>query len=310
MTAARAADALAEPGVTVSPPNDPAAALVWVDGRRVDVSRPVVSALDRGFTLADGLFETMRVYRGTVFRLERHLERFAAGAAVLDIAIPDRVRDTIAAAAVAVREIGWRDAVLRLTLTRGIGPRGLAPHAGSMSTTVLTAHALAPLAPLAARTLRVLTAAARRNEFAATAGLKTLAYVESVVALAHARAAGADDAIFLDTAGHLSEASASNLFIVTGSTLRTPPRDCGVLPGITRAAVLEVAGAIGLTAREEVLLPADLAGAGEAFLTSSIRELAPIESVDGRSLPNGAPGPVTRRVAGAFVELVDRECPA
>jgi branched-chain amino acid aminotransferase len=289
-------------------PNDAARPLIWIDGRLVDASDAGISPLDRGFTLADGLFETMRAYHGTVFRLDAHLRRLAAGAAILGIPVPADVPHMVAAAAGAVRDLGWADAALRLTMTRGVGPRGLAPPVGVDPTAVLTASALPPREPLPARSVRVCTATARRNEFAATAGVKTLAYVESVVALAHAHTAGDDDAIFLDTAGHVCEATSSNVFVVAGATLRTPPRECGVLPGITRAVVLELAGAMGLAAREDVIAPHDLAGADEAFLTSSIRELAPIAGVDGAQLPNGAPGPVTRRIAQAFAELVEREC--
>ncbi|HWC45486.1 MAG TPA: aminotransferase class IV, partial [Casimicrobiaceae bacterium] len=141
-----------------------------------------------------------------------------------------------------------------------------------------------------------------------TAGVKTLSYADNIVALSQARAAGADDALFLDTAGHLTEATASNIFLVSGSMLRTPPRSCGILPGVIRATVLELAAALHLTAREEVLEPRDLADAEEAFLTSAIRGIAPITSANDRSLPNGAPGPVTARLAAALDDLVAREC--
>lgn len=311
MTAARTERPRAEdahPGPRL--PNGDTAPLLWVDGRRADPSRPAVSALDRGFTLADGLFETMRAYRGTVFRVDRHLERLAAGAAVLGIPVPAHLADTIAAAADTLRRLDWSDAALRLTMSRGVGPRGLAAVAGAEPVTVLAVHALPPREPLAARAVRVRTVAGRHNEFAPTAGLKTLAYTNAVVALAQARAAGADDALFLDTTGHLAEATASNLFIVSGSMIRTPPRECGVLAGITRAAVLELAAAMGLDAREEVLHPHDLDRADEAFLTSSIRELSPIARADDRTMPNGTPGPVTARVADAFAALVARECNA
>ena len=308
MTAAHAPRSAGVPRASLLP-NDDVGPLLWVDGRPADAARPAVSALDRGFTLADGLFETMRAYDGTVFRLERHLERLAAGAAVLGIAVPDHVADTIAAAAKALRRRGWSDAALRLTLSRGVGQRGLAPAAAD-PVTVLTVHALPPGESLAARAVRVRTAAGRRNEFAPTAGVKTLAYTDAVVALAQARAAGADDALFLDTAGHLSEATASNLFLVNGSTLRTPALACGVLPGITRGVVLELAQSIGLDTHEEILLPRDLAAADEAFLTSSIREIAPIARADGRAMPNGAPGPVTARVADALGAVIARECRA
>jgi branched-chain amino acid aminotransferase len=308
MTAAHVARATDPPHPSPMP-NDCVGPLLWVDGRRSDASRPAVSAFDRGFTLADGLFETMRAYHGTVFRVERHLERLAAGAAVLGITVPDHIAGTVAAAADTLRGLRWPDAALRLTLSRGVGTRGLAPGAAE-PVTVLTAHALPPREPLAARVVRVRTAVGRRNEFAPTAGIKTLAYTDAVVAVARARAAGADDALFLDTAGHLSEATASNLFLVKGPLLRTPPLACGVLPGITRAAILELAPTIGLDPREEVLLPHDLASADEAFLTGSVRELSAIASADDRPMPNGAPGPVTARVDDAFAALVARECRA
>ncbi|MGH7649279.1 MAG: aminotransferase class IV, partial [Gemmatimonadaceae bacterium] len=243
-------------------PNDTAAPLIWVDGRRADASSAGLSPLDRGFTLADGLFETMRLYQGAPFRLDAHLRRLAEGAAVLGIAIPADVPDTIAAALAVVRDLRWADAAVRLTVSRGIAARGLAPPPRAEPTVVVTINQIPPREPLAARSVAVCITPARRNEFAATAGVKTLAYVESVVALAHARAAGHDDAIFLDTAGHVSEATTSNVFIVDGSTLRTPPRACGVLAGITRAAVLELAPTLGLQVREEVLTPRDLSDAG------------------------------------------------
>lgn len=309
MTAARTAPGRAhEPGAPQPTPNGSPAPLLWVDGRRADPSRAAISAFDRGFTLGDGVFETMRITHGALFRLDRHLARLAAGAAIMGLAVPDDVPDTIAAAANTAFDLGWADAALRLTLSRGAGPRGLAPPVGAEPVAVLTLHAIPPAEPIAARAVRLRVAAGRRNEFAPTAGVKTLSYADNIVALRQARAAGADDALFLDTAGHLTEATASNIFLVSGSMLRTPPRSCGILPGVIRATVLELAAALHLTAREEVLEPRDLADAEEAFLTSAIRGIAPITSANDRSLPNGAPGPVTARLAAALDDLVAREC--
>ena len=289
------------------PPSYASDPLVWIDGQRAEPRGAHVSALDRGFTLGDGLFETMRVYHGKLFRLEHHLARLAHSATVLGISLGPRVRLMLEDAICAARAAGLHEAALRLTVSRGVGPRGLAPPPDPTPTVVIAVYALPPRA--AAPPLAVCTARAPRNEHALTAGMKTLGYVESVLALAAARAAGADDALFLDTAGHLCEATASNLFLVGDDVLLTPPPSCGVLPGITRAAVLELAATIGLQAREQPVLPDDLRHAGEAFLTSSLRENAPIATVDGRPMPNGAPGPVTRRVIDAFAALVRRECP-
>jgi branched-chain amino acid aminotransferase len=284
--------------------------LLWVNGSRADpASATHLSALDRGFTLADGLFETMRAYHGSLFRLDQHLDRLDHGARVLGIPLPLDLRTLIGHAMRDARDAGVYDAAVRLTVSRGVSPPGLAPPPNAQPTVVLAVHAL-PVrnAALDQHALHVCTARARRNEHALTAGVKTLDYVESVLAFAEARAAGADDALFLDTAGHLSEATASNVFTVVGETLLTPPAGCGVLPGITRAAVLEIAAALGIPAREQAIVPDQLRDAGEAFLTSSLREIAPIASIDHRSMPNRAPGTVTRRVADAFAALVQREC--
>jgi branched-chain amino acid aminotransferase len=140
-----------------------------------------------------------------------------------------------------------------------------------------------------------------------TAGLKTLAYTDSVLALAEARRAGADEAIFLDTEGHCSEATASNLFAVVGDTLVTPPVSCGALPGITRAAVIELARGLEIEVAERPLSPDELRAAREAFLTSSLREIAPLVRVGDGPIGLGVPGSTTRELTRAYAALVRRE---
>jgi branched-chain amino acid aminotransferase len=153
-------------------------------------------------------------------------------------------------------------------------------------------------------------ASGRRNERAMTAGLKTLAYTDSVAGLLEARRAGADDALFLDTEGHCSEATASNLFVWSGSSLMTPPISCGVLPGVTREAVLELARAQGLPIVERAFGLDVLLAAEEVFLTSTLRRLAPVVRVGQRVVGGGVPGPITARLMAAYGTLVDRECGA
>ncbi|HEU4642299.1 MAG TPA: aminotransferase class IV [Gemmatimonadaceae bacterium] len=284
------------------------APLLWVNGRAADPSAPHLSALDRGFTLADGLFETVRVYGGTPFRLDRHLGRLSAGARVLALPLPATLPAMVNDAVRDARRAGLVDGALRITVSRGVGARGLAPAPDAAPTVVVAIHPIdgppSPAgAPLAARVAR-----ARRNEHAATAGVKGLAYAEAIIALAEARAAGADEAIFLDTAGHVSEATASNLFAVVDGVLVTPPLSCGVLPGITREAVLGIAAAHARPAVERVLAPAELSAASEVFLTSSIREIAPVVRLDGRAIGTGVIGEVTRRVRDAYAALVREEC--
>jgi len=277
---------------------------LWVNGRATPADQPSLSALDRGFTLGDGLFETMRAQEGVVFRLNAHLDRLCAGARLLGIPLPPGLREQVADAAHGDDE--YRNASIRLTVSRGVAPPGLAPPDRAQPTVAIVAHPV--VRPRVPEPIVAIMAAGRRNEYALTAGVKTLAYTESIVALAQARAAGADDAIFLDTAGHVSEAAASNLFAVIDDVLVTPPLSCGVLPGITRAAVLELARALGIAVVQREMAEPELAAASEIFLTSSIREIAPVVRIATAAVGTGQHGQVTVRIVEAYRALVRLEC--
>jgi branched-chain amino acid aminotransferase len=282
--------------------------MFWLNGVQRPVDEPLLSLLDRGFTLADGLFETMRARGGTVFRLDAHLDRLFGSARVLGIPIAPGLRDHIAAASRTAFTYGYEHASVRLTVTRGPAPPGLAPPPHPAPTIAL---AIAPLTPVSEpRSIVAAMATARRNEHALTSGMKTLSYTEAVLALSIAKAAGADDAIFLDTAGHISEATASNFFAVIDGTLVTPPRSCGVLPGITRGAVLEIAPALGIDTVEREIAEPELAMASELFLTSSIREIAPLVRIATTAIGSGRPGDVTQRIISAYAMLARDECGA
>ena len=288
----------------------PVLPMVWVNGERIAGNVAHISALDRGFTLADGIFETMLLWRGMIFRRERHLDRLHGGAEVLRIELPTDVGDWLAkAAGDAAEASGTEQAAVRLTVSRGADVHGLAPREGATPTVVIAVSAL-PTFPAAIyeRGVTALTAAARRDERSITAGVKTLAYTETIASLARARDAGADEALFLDGDGHVSEASASNIFMVSGGALITPPLSCGVLPGITRAAIAELAAAMGMEVVERPVEPRELAVADEAFLTSSLRGIAPLVRVDGGAIGTGSVGPVTHSVMRDYAALVDREC--
>ncbi|MEJ7812362.1 MAG: aminotransferase class IV [Gemmatimonadaceae bacterium] len=283
--------------------------LIWIGGERFAPGGPHLSALDRGFTLADGVFETMRAYRGVIFRRDAHLDRLHRATTALGIALPPGIAATLEAAMIAAVAAGVEDASVRLTVSRGVGAPGVLPPPDARPTVVVAVHA-APTFPAATYEpgLAVRIASGRRNEHAMTAGLKTLAYTDSVMALAEARATGADDALVLDTAGHLSEGTSSNVFVVVaGNVLVTPPRSCGALPGITRAAVIELAGELGLSLEERPITHVEIHSARELFLTSSLRGIAPVAQVDGRPVGDGTPGPTTRGVIAAYAALVRRE---
>jgi branched-chain amino acid aminotransferase len=283
---------------------------IWVNGHRHSLHGPHISALDRGLTLADGLFETIRIHGGTAFRLDRHLDRLSRGLAMLEIAEP-RELQTWVLNAVHATETG--DAALRVTVTRGAGVAGLAPPtARVVQPTVVVTVSNLPLfpPPIYELGLSAHVVSGRRNERAMTAGLKTLSYTDNIAALLEARRAGADEALFLDTEGHCCEASASNIFALIDDTLVTPPLSCGALPGITRAAVIELATPQRITVSERPLGLDELGGASEAFLTSSLRALAPLVRVGTQSLGDGRIGPVTRCLMDAYAALRERECVA
>lgn len=270
--------------------------VVWLNGELVRVDEAHVSIFDRGFTLGDGLFETMRVYGGRIFRVHEHIERLERSAARIGLPLPTGLADAASQTAAAN---GLAEAAVRLTVSRGPGPAGLEPPESVRPTVVIAARP----APAPPASVRAGIAAGRLNEHAPTAGLKRLGFLDSIVALREARAAGYDDVILLDTAGHLAEGAASNLFVMADGVLRTPPLTCGVLPGITRAAVLEIAAGLDWAASEDPLDPAILRSADEAFLTSSLREIVPLVAVDGRVIGCGLPGPLTRRIQDAYAGL-------
>ena len=279
---------------------------LWVNGERQPSAGPHVSARDRGLTLADGVFETMRAQGGTVVRLDRHLARLVHALGALEIPVRPELYEWVLDA---VRAVGGGDASVRLTVTRGIDTGGVAPPVDARPTVIVVVNRL-PEFPAAVYDvgLTAHVASGRRNEHAMTAGLKTLAYTDAVAALLEAQRAGADEALFLDTEAHCSEATSSNLFAWMGTTLVTPPISCGALPGITRATVLELASALGVSKAEHVFGLDELLGAEEAFLTSSLRGLAPLVRVDAHPIGRGTPGTVTRQLADAYTALIAREC--
>ena len=282
--------------------------IVWVDGERLPSEGAHISARDRGLTLADGVFETMRAHNGKVFRLEQHLTRIEGALRVLAIPAPAELRGWVSTA---IRGAHAPDASVRLTVTRGVGPGGVTVPAEQVPSVIVT---VAPPPAFGAAIyesgLTAQTASGRRNEHSMTAGLKTLSYTDSVAAMIDARRKGMDDALFLDTDGHCSEATASNFFAVIDGQVTTPPTACAALPGITRAAVIELAAGLGLKVDDRPLDPGKLKFATEAFLTSSLRGIAPLVRLDGMAIGTGKPGTVTRQVMTAYAELVARECRA
>ena len=280
--------------------------LVWLDGALLPRGEARVPIDDRGFLYGAACFETMRAFGGAIFRLERHLDRLARGLRALGAEPPPRggLRSAIAAALEANR---LSEARVRLTATAGAG--GPLPGAGAAAPpSVLVTAGPAPPAAAPARALVARSVLADPHRPLAFA--KTANYLPSLLALAEARRAGLEQALLPGARGDAVEGATANLFAVLGGALVTPPLEAGPLPGVTREAVLECARGLGLGVSERRLPLARLADASELLLTNSVVGVQPLAEVrDGpRRWRFGAPGPVTRVLAGAYAALVAREC--
>ena len=272
---------------------------VWVDGALLEEHEARISPFDHGLLTGDGVFETLRVYRGEPYCWRRHYERLTRSASGMGLAIPPG--PALRRAALDVIEANrLTDARLRITVTGGPSPLG-SDRGRATPTLILAASELPAAGP--APPIAVVTVPWPRNERGALAGLKTISYGENVRALAVATEAGAGEAIFANTLGELCEGTGTNVFVVTGGVLRTPPESAGCLLGVTRALILELAERLGIAAEEVALPLSAVATADEAFVSSSTREVQPISAVDGNPLP-AAPGSVTTLLADAFRRMV------
>jgi branched-chain amino acid aminotransferase len=268
---------------------------VWLNGALIPAGDARISVLDHGLTTGDGVFEALKVTGGTAFALTRHLERLRASAAGLGLPDPDlsRIRAGVADLLAAA---GHPDrARIRITVTAGETAAGSARPDGLGTAGLTTIMTLGELAG-AAEHCDVVAFPWPRNERGVLAGVKTTSYAENVVALAYARARGAAEAVFRNLAGNLCEGSGTNVFLVTGGRLVTPPLSAGCLAGVTRGLLVEWAGVA-----EENVPVSELAAAEEAFLTGTTRDVQPIRLVDGVPLP-ACPGPLTRKAAEIFAE--------
>ncbi|MBL6927871.1 MAG: aminotransferase class IV [Rhodospirillales bacterium] len=266
---------------------------LWLNGNLVSDDQARIRVDDRGFLLGDGVFETIAVRDFQPLRLDRHLARLAQGLRVCGIT-PAFSRDDLEAA---LRRTAGENAIehgtLRLTVSRGPAPRGLHPPATSSPSVLITAFAqsLAPPKPVRA----VIAASTRRNEYSPLSRIKSLNYLEGILALMEAGQRGAEEALLLNTAGFLAEASAANLFCVIDGITVTPPIEDGALPGVMRAAVIEAIGAV-----EQSITPDQLESASEVFLTNS-GGVRPVVAIDGRQIGAARPGPVLNSLGGLIL---------
>lgn len=287
---------------------------VHLNGRLVPEEAARISPYDRGFTLGDAVFETLRAYAGRPFGLDEHLERLKrsceAARIPLDVAPLRRAVDEVIRANGFVKPhdphappaaAGLADAAVRITVTRGIGGRGASPKGVGAPTVVVTASPVTVPPETYEKGLTLVSA--RRHRVPATSldpGIKSTNYLVHVLARIEAEEAGADDALFLDAQGHVVEATQANVFAIREGRLLTPPLEAGCLPGATRTALMKLANAVGLVAHERALTVADLQAADEVFLSASVTEVAPVVSVDGKAVGSGMPGRLTRMLHEAY----------
>ncbi len=281
-----------------------------VNGHVVPAEEARVSVLDNGFTFGDSAYETIRTYGGRPFEWERHLRRLRASTARLGFEIPRTNADLLADLDALLARAGNPESYIRLIVSRGVGD--ISYHfervKGPTVVMVVRPHQAYPEAHYSKGVDVALVDIRRNHPRALDPAIKSCNLLNNVLAVREAQARGAEEALLLNQEGRLAEGASTNVFLVEAGGLRTPPLSAGILAGITREVVLELAVGLGLSAREETLGPDDLRAAAEAFLTSSTREVVPIGRLDGRPVGDGRPGPVTRRIIEAFRAYAPRHC--
>jgi aminodeoxychorismate lyase len=273
--------------------------LVFLNGQFLPEAQAVVPVNDRGFLLGDGLFETMRVAGRRPFRLPQHLERLARGAEFLKIKLPFTPDKLNGFAGQLIEQNKMPDAILRLTLTRGPGGRGYAPNGEGKPTVVMTLHPLPP--PPNPAGWNLVTSSFRIPAGDPLASFKTTSKILHIMARTEAAEQGTDEALLLNTNGEVAETAGGNLFWVQDNTICTAPEECGALPGITRAVVLEICQALGLKTDKRAIKPEALRNFAGLFITQSVFGIVPVAALDGKPV---APSPLVDQVARAHHKML------
>ncbi len=287
------------------------AEIVYINGQLVPRSGAKLSPFDHGFLYGYGLFETMRAYSGHIFRLDRHLARLRLSAQSLGLIhsilnVVEGKQSLEVACLVTLEANKLKDARLRLTVSAGEGNMMPDPCTCSHPTVLITARSLVAPPPQKYESgFAAILSSLRRNTQSPLSRLKSTCYMENILARTEARAARCDEAILLNELGYLAEGSTTNIFLVHSGELITPSLGSGVLAGITREAVLEIAGSANIGTLERQVEPKELLEADEAFLTNSILERMPWTWLAGKPIGTGKPGQLTRELLAAYRELVN-----
>jgi len=279
---------------------------VWIDGQLVDKEHAKISVYDHGLLYGDGVFEGIRVYKGRIFEVEAHLRRLADSAKAIRLSIPLNGEQLRAAIEQTVKANGFSDCYVRLVVTRGVGYLGLNPNKCANPAIIIIADTIEMYpAEMYQNGMSVITASVIRNHpNAISPRIKSLNYLNNILAKIEASDAGVPEAIMLNGSGNVAEATGDNIFIVIHGVVYTPGTADGILEGITRAVMLRLCGQMGIAAHEKTLQRQDLYSADECFLTGTGAEVIPVTRIDGRTIGSAEPGPVTKKLMEAFHKLV------
>jgi branched-chain amino acid aminotransferase len=279
---------------------------VYINGKLYDKADAKISVYDHGLLYGDGVFEGIRIYDGKVFRLREHVERLYESARAIKLEIP-MSREQMAEAVTSTVQANLRlnPGYIRLVITRGAGYLGLDPRKASNPQVIIIVESITLYPPeLYENGLEIATVSTIRNHpNALNPRIKSLNYLNNILAQIEATEAGCFEALMLNHKGEVAECTGDNIFLVKRGVLRTPPLDAGILGGITRDAVMELARAAGYPAHETALTRHDVYTADECFLTGTAAEVVPVVKCDGRVIGNGKPGPITRQLRDQFYQL-------
>ena len=278
---------------------------VYIDGRLVEKDDAKISVFDHGFLYGDGVFEGIRAYNGKVFKMKEHIDRLYFSAAAIELTVPITKEQYAAAIEKTLKANNMRDAYIRAIVTRGCGQLGLNPRICTDPSVVIITDSIALYPPeLYENGLDVVTVSTLRNHpNALDPRIKSLNYLNNILAKIEGLNAGVMEAIMLNVQGYVAECTGDNIFVVMDGKLITPPKSAGILDGITRNVVIELAGKIGIPVAETNLTRYDLFIADECFLTGTAAEIIPVIKIDGRRVAGGKPGPATLKLLQEFRKL-------
>ncbi len=285
--------------------------IIYLNGEFVPKEKAVVSVFDHGLLYGDGVFEGIRAYHGRVFKLDEHIDRLYDSARTIALEVPLAKEEMREVVLETLRRNNLTDAYIRLVITRGVGDLGLDPRKCSKPTIFCIAATITLYpAELYEKGLSVITVSTRRNiPTACVPRVKSLNYLNNIYAKIEANLAGVPEAIMLNAEGYVAEATGDNIFIVKKGVLITPPTYVGILEGITRNAVMDLARERGIVVEEKVFTLFDVYNADECFLTGTAAEVIPVVRVDGRTIADGVPGKMTKELIDAFHELTKVDGP-